>query len=90
MSHTIRIRIKRAEGSLIRVLGLIFRRGFEVAQLTAGRTEDGRWIDVTAVVESDRPADVLCRQIEKLFDVVHVQLVVPAPVGAPALKEIIR
>jgi acetolactate synthase-1/3 small subunit len=82
IKSTIRVRLKRVDGSLLRLLGLMGRRGFEVASMVARRTDDGRWIDVTVELESDRPVDVLGRQIGKLFDVVTVQ-VEPAPAPEP-------
>jgi acetolactate synthase II small subunit len=84
MTHTVRVRLKRQEGSLLRTLGVVFRRGFEVVELSARVEPEGRWIDMTMRVESDRPIEPLCRQIEKLFDVVSVQRVAPEPAAEPA------
>ena len=75
MRNTIRVRLKRAEGSLLRTLGLVNRRSFEVVGVAARLTDDERWLDAELTLESDRSIDVLCRQIDKLFDVVRVERV---------------
>ncbi len=69
MNTMIQLRVKTAEGALIRVLGVVRRRGFEVARLVANRSDRDACVDVVMMVEGERPADVLVRQLEKLFDV---------------------
>ncbi|MBB5209280.1 ACT domain-containing protein [Chiayiivirga flava] len=56
-----------AEGALVRVLGLIERRGF---RLGAIRSEPSpRGLDVFLQLPADRPGDVLLRQVQRLHDV---------------------
>ena len=56
-----------AEGALVRVLGLIERRGF---RLGAVRSEPSpRGLDVFLQLPADRPGDVLLRQVQRLHDV---------------------
>ena len=56
-----------AEGALVRVLGLIERRGF---RLGAMRSEPSpRGLDVFLQLPADRPGDVLLRQVQRLHDV---------------------
>ena len=56
-----------AEGALVRVLGLIERRGF---RLGAIRSEpSSRGLDVFLQLPADRPGDVLLRQVQRLHDV---------------------
>ena len=61
-----------AEGALVRVLGLIERRGF---RLGAMRSEPSpRGLDVFLQLPADRPGDVLLRQVQRLHDVRNATL----------------
>lgn len=65
------------EGAVIRVLGLVERRGFELRDLSA---HAGR---LTLAVDPRGPGrhlDVLARQLERLVDVIAVSFS-PAPAG---------
>ncbi|MBI4566182.1 MAG: ACT domain-containing protein [Planctomycetes bacterium] len=73
MTFAIQLQLKRAEGALVRVLGLVGRRGYEVIRVEARPSGDERVMDVVMTVQSDRPADVLVRHMAKLFDVVEIQ-----------------
>jgi len=73
MNHTLHIRLSGAEGSVIRALGLIERRGFKLEDCTVSKADtDGRHMQVS--VSSSRPGDLLKRQLERLHDVFHVEL----------------
>ncbi len=74
MKATLRLETTRAEGALVRVLGLARRRGYEIMFLVARCTEDGAHVALEMTVESDRPAAVLVRQLANLFDVERVEL----------------
>ncbi len=56
------------EGALVRVLGLIERRGFALAGVATRNTAQGQQVTVT-MPANGRPADVLLRQVKRLCDV---------------------
>lgn len=68
MKRKIECEIARTEGSLLRVLGLIERRGHVLHDLTVRVAGPGRF-QLSLVLESQRDAEVLVRQLERLFDV---------------------
>ena len=77
MSHLLEVRVKRAEGCLLRVLGQIGRRGYEVLGVVAKLSADGKTFDVDVEFEpfqpmggaKARPVEVLPALVEKLVDV---------------------
>ena len=73
-----------AEGALLRVIGMAERRGF-APRVIAGApdaADAGRW-HLQLVVDSTRPPETLCRQIEKIYDCVSVRISALEPaVGA--------
>ena len=76
MNHTMTLTIQRAEGALIRALGLIERRGFAVTSIITSSDDSAQQMELTVEVRSSgRSVDTLARQIEKLFDVRAVSLV---------------
>jgi acetolactate synthase regulatory subunit len=87
MSHTLLVKVKKAEGSILRLLGQIGRRGYDILGVTAKLTADGKSFDVTVDFEpimpsppapqQPRPADVLPALVAKLVDVQHVELRAP-------------
>jgi len=86
MNHTMKLTIQRVEGAIIRTLGLIERRGFAVTSIDASPDESPHQMELTLEVYSpQRSAEVLARQVEKLFDVCSVNLVTAEP--AMRLKE---
>lgn len=74
MNHTLRITIRRIEGAIIRIIGLVERRGFSIDSVSAIPSPCGQEMAVVIEVESERSAQVLARQVEKLFDVRAVSL----------------
>jgi acetolactate synthase regulatory subunit len=68
------VRLRRTEGALLRLLGLVQRRGFEIADIATAPAEAGVW-RVRLELESVRDPGPLARQIEKLYDVVAVDAV---------------
>lgn len=71
MTQILRLTLKKADGALLRVLGLVARRGFDVVRLEARATEAGDRYEVDLTVSGARPIDVLSRQLAKLFDVIR-------------------
>jgi acetolactate synthase regulatory subunit len=68
------VRLRRTEGALLRLIGLVQRRGFEIADIATAPAEAGVW-RVRLDLESARDPVPLARQIEKLYDVVAVDAV---------------
>lgn len=74
MSFQLQLRVKKAERSIERVLGLVGRRGYEIEKILAQPSEESSGIDVTLTIQSDRSGEVLVRQIAKLYEVEQVEL----------------
>jgi acetolactate synthase regulatory subunit len=84
MSHTLHVRLKKAEGSLVRLLGQIGRRGYDVLGVRAELSADGKAFDVVVdfkpfmpvppAVQQARPAEVLPALVAKLVEVEKVEL----------------
>ena len=91
MNHTLTIQLSGSEGAVIRTLGLIERRGFSLDRCSVGGIENNsRVMEVS--VSSTRPGDLLKRQLERLHDVLHVELKPVAVIKArtPGLRPVIR
>ena len=72
--HTISCLVENHFGVLSRVSGLISARGFNIASLTVGETEDPTASRMTIVVEGDeRTLDQVKKQLNRLIDVIKVQ-----------------
>jgi acetolactate synthase-1/3 small subunit len=71
MSHLIHIELDRKEGSLMRILGLIERRGFHIDELELfDLGEDKRGLNVTVRVrDAARTIDTLGLQIDRLYGI---------------------
>lgn len=88
MSYTLLVKLKKAEGSVLRLLGQIGRRGYDILGVTATLTADRQSFDVVVDFEpimpappapaQPRPAEVLPALVAKLVDVQHVELRAPA------------
>ncbi len=74
MSFQLYLRVKKAERSIERVLGLVGRRGYEIEKILAQPSEGNGWIDVTLTIQSDRSGEVLVRQIARLYEVERVEM----------------
>lgn len=84
MSHSLYVRLKKAEGSLVRLLGQIGRRGYDVLGVRAELSADGNTFDVVVdfkpfmpvppAVQQARPAEVLPALVAKLVEVEKVEL----------------
>lgn len=71
MSNTLNIEIFETEGALLRLVGLIERRGFTISSMAMSAPSNGsaRVTVELAARGTGRQIDVLTRQIERLFDV---------------------
>ena len=77
MKHSLQIQLKSNEGALLRTLGMIERRGFRIDSMSLSEPEgDGRALAVN--VTSDRAVELLQRQLDRLHDVLWVELKQPA------------
>ncbi len=83
MSKTIHVELDRAEGSLLRIIGLIERRGFHIDGMVMEGAGDNRTMAIHVTPrDATRHVDVLHRQIDRLygvrrFDSSHVEEAVP-------------
>lgn len=87
MSYTLVVRLKKAEGALVRLLGQIGRRGYDVLGVRAELSADHKAFDVTVdfvpfmpvppAVQQARPAEVLPALVAKLVEVEKVELRAP-------------
>lgn len=77
MKHTLHIQLRSCEGALLRAIGLMERRGYRVSTCSLGEA-GGNGQEFEVVVNSERPADLLKRQLERLHDVLWVELKNPA------------
>ena len=74
MKYTLNVRLSGCEGSVIRALGLIERRGYRLVKLKLSEA-DGNGQDMRVCVSSSRSGDLLKRQLERLHDVLGVDVV---------------
>lgn len=73
MNYILNIQLGTGEGAVIRTLGLIERRGFSLGKCSFSEAgSSGRSMQVS--VSSTRPGDLLKRQLERLHDVLGVEL----------------
>ncbi|NOR20198.1 MAG: hypothetical protein GQ538_08950 [Xanthomonadales bacterium] len=81
MNYSLRIQLSSVEGAVIRALGLMERRGYSLNKCLVGES-DGTGRNMEVSVTSSRSGDLLKRQLERLHDVYHVELL-PAAVPGP-------
>ncbi len=86
MSHLIHIELDRKEGSLMRILGLIERRGFHIDELELfDLGEDKRGLNVSVRVrDAGRTLETLGLQIDRLYGIKRLD---SDPRGANAPKK---
>ena len=95
MSFTLNVRLKKAEGALVRLLGQIGRRGYDVLGVRAELSADKKTFEVVIdftpfmpvppAVQQARPAEVLPALVAKLVEVETVELRAPGA-QTPATK----
>ncbi|MFT3761478.1 MAG: ACT domain-containing protein [Pseudoxanthomonas sp.] len=74
MQYRLDLVLKPAEGALVRVIGMIERRGF-APRAVNGRPDagGGPW-RLQMVVDGQRPAETLRRQLQKVYDCEAVEI----------------
>lgn len=88
MSHLIHIELDRLEGSLIRLLGLIERRGFHIDEMEMfDLGDDKRGASITVRPrDPSRNADMLGLQIDRLYGVKRLSAA-PARIKTSGAKQ---
>ncbi len=72
MSQRLNLRLRPAEGAVLRVLGSIERRGFALRAIESRHA--GGTIELAVTVTGERPVEVLVRQLMRLYDVLSAEL----------------
>lgn len=86
MTTRLTLLLRPAEGALLRLLGTVQRRGFELAGIrTEAQSGAGLWRVELDLVQGPRDIGNLRRQIEKLYDVDSLIDEPLAEGGAPEL-----
>ena len=93
MNYQLNIRMRKSEGTLVRLLGVVQRRCYDVLSMTAQLDAAERVFDIrlvfrpipTSVSPTGRPADILERMVARLYDVESVELVENIP-ASPSAK----
>lgn len=74
MKSTFSITSEDNPGVLMRIAGLIYRRGYNIESLSVGRTNVPGILRFTIVIDGDEGAyKQFCKQLEKLIEVVEVR-----------------
>lgn len=85
VNHRLRIEFNGVEGAFLRIIGLMERRAYHLQSCQLNRGENDKCM-VEVTVSSDRPADLLKRQLERLYNVKKVNI---HPAGEqPAVRRI--
>ncbi|ASN78704.1 acetohydroxyacid synthase small subunit (chloroplast) [Porphyra umbilicalis] len=80
MKHTLSVLVQDEAGVLSRISGLFARRGFNIASLAVGPTEQIGVSRITMVVQGDnRTIEQLTKQLYKLVNILDVQDVTNIP-----------
>lgn len=74
MRFRLDLTLRPAEGALLRVLGTAERRGYTPLAIEGQRSDDGSAWNLALTVEGERAAEGLCRQMEKLYDCLKVEV----------------
>ena len=78
MNHAIELRLRAAEGALVRALGLAERRGFQLESVNVEKDSESQRLRLV-VSSPTRSIDVLQRQLERLHDVIDVVIASDRP-----------
>lgn len=68
MRYRLELKLIPAEGALLRVLGMVERRGFPPHAVHANLDNDGHWL-LALVIDSPRAPETLRQQLLKIYDV---------------------
>ncbi len=72
MKHQLKLEVKNQSVAVERFLRVVRHRGFSLLNLHLEPNDDKYFVNMT--VDSNRPVYLLTQQLEKLLDVVQVQL----------------
>lgn len=62
-------------GVLMRIAGLISRRGYNIDSLAGGTTQDGAYSRMTITMQADEPTiDQVCKQLAKISEVERIKV----------------
>ncbi len=76
--HVISMLVVNHAGVLSRITGLFSRRSYNIESLSVGVTEDAQYSRITVVALGDAQIiEQICKQVEKLVDVVQVMELFP-------------
>ena len=84
--HTVVVRLQDRPGALYRAIGLIRRRGYNVASLVVGHSERPGTSRMVLVVEA-RDVRQVVQQLERLIDVLSVEEVATEPERVESVVE---
>ncbi|GAB47293.1 acetolactate synthase small subunit [Mobilicoccus pelagius] len=71
--HVLSVLVQNQPGVLTRIAGLFSRRGFNIASLAVGETEDPAISRMTVVADADElPVEQVTKQLNKLVEVIKV------------------
>ncbi len=75
MQYRLDLVLHPAEGALLRVIGMVERRGFAPRAIAGAPAADdqGRW-HLYMVVDGQRPPETLRLQLEKIYDCIAVDI----------------
>ena len=73
MSFSLELTVRRSERALERLIGVVGRRGYEVTGVSANLVAGGHALAVKLTLESERPAELLAKHLEKLHEVSEVR-----------------
>ena len=72
--HTLSVLVENKPGILARVAGLFARRGFNIATLAVGPTDDPTTSRITLTVDgAEHPIDQVTKQLHKLVNVLKIR-----------------
>lgn len=75
MKHMVSILLEKQDDSLVRLTGLLYRKGYVIESLASGPTEEQGLMRVTAVITGiQKTPRLLMSQLAKLFDVISVDV----------------
>ncbi|MCG6117600.1 MAG: acetolactate synthase [Aquimonas sp.] len=74
MRFRLDLTLRPAEGALLRVLGTAERRGYTPLAIEGQRSGDDASWHLQLTLSGERPPEGLCRQMEKLYDCLKVEV----------------
>lgn len=86
MRHELHVQLRSTEGAVLRALGLMERRGFRLASCQVDEAQ-GDGVAMQVCLVSERPSDLIQRQLERLHDVLWVNIKQPAATWAEPAAE---